>query len=235
MYLGICTVSGMLYWMPTTGEFGPGQGFGDYEYHEDLATLLGVHFTYSREDAQEQPGVNSFENSQIRLSDGTLLFAPNAFNTGGMINKATYSMLDLDAGMKWRGWSSLCIVLFWWLDDFEIYRTDTCREPVRPGVPGVRINDAPTGLLASLSLRLKDFRSIWRPVGPCSGTDVLSVRLQGGAHERSGTLHGPFGGRLHGSSVCGRRHRMGFHVRRWYLVLRQVGSSKFDRSTSTCQ
>ena len=73
----------MLYWMPTTGEFGPGTGFGDYEYHEKLATLLGVHFTYSREDAQEQPGVNAFENSQIRLSDGTLLFAPNAFNTGG--------------------------------------------------------------------------------------------------------------------------------------------------------
>ncbi len=115
----ICTVSGMLYWMPTTGEFGPGAGFGDYEYHEDLATLLGVHFTYSREDAQEQPGVNAFENSQIRLSDGTLFFAPNAFNTGGMINKATYSMLDLDAGMKWKGWSLDAEYYFRWLDDFE--------------------------------------------------------------------------------------------------------------------
>ena len=41
----INTVTGMLYWMPTTGEFGPGAGFGDYEYHEKLATLLGVHFT----------------------------------------------------------------------------------------------------------------------------------------------------------------------------------------------
>ena len=101
----LCTVSSMLYWMPTTGEFGPGQGFGDYEEHDKLATLLGVHYTYSREDAQEQPGVNAFENSQIRLSDGTLLFAPNAFNTGGMINKATYDMLDLDAGIKWKGWS----------------------------------------------------------------------------------------------------------------------------------
>ena len=80
----LCTGSGMLYWMPTTGEFGPGKGFGDYEEHEKLATLLGVHYTYSREDAQEQPGVNAFENSQIRLSDGTLLFAPDAFNTGGI-------------------------------------------------------------------------------------------------------------------------------------------------------
>ena len=87
----LCTFTSMLYWMPTTGEYGPGNGFGDYEYHEKLATLFGVHFTYSREDAQEQPGVNAFENSQIRLSDGTLLFAPNAFNTGGMINKATFA------------------------------------------------------------------------------------------------------------------------------------------------
>ena len=64
---------------------------------------MGVHFTYSREDAQEQPGVNAFENSQIRLSDGTLLFAPNAFNTGGMVQKATFQMLDLDAGVKVEG------------------------------------------------------------------------------------------------------------------------------------
>jgi hypothetical protein len=116
----LCTVSSMLYWMPTTGEFGPGSGFGDYEYHEKLATLLGVHFTYSREDAQEQPGVNAFENSQIRLSDGTLFFAPNAFNTGGQVNKATYSMLDLDAGLKWRGWSLEGEYYFRWLDDFQV-------------------------------------------------------------------------------------------------------------------
>ncbi len=119
----LCTVSSMLYWMPTTGEFGPGKGFGDYEEHEKVATLLGVHYTYSREDAQEQPGVNAFENSQIRLSDGTLLFSPNAFNTGGMINKATYDMLDLDAGIKWRGWSLEGEYYFRWLDDFQVTGT----------------------------------------------------------------------------------------------------------------
>ena len=116
----LCTVSSMLYWMPTTGEFGPGAGFGDYEYHEDLATLLGVHFTFSKEDAEEQPGVNAFENTQLRLSDGTLLFEPNAFNTGGMINKATYQMLDLDAGLKWRGWSLEAEYYFRWLNDFDV-------------------------------------------------------------------------------------------------------------------
>ena len=116
----LCTVSSMLYWMPTTGEFGPGQGFGDYEEHDKLATLLGVHYTYSREDAQEQPGVNAFENSQIRLSDGTLLFKPNAFNTGAMVERATYNMLDLDGGLKWKGWSLEGEYYFRWLDAFQV-------------------------------------------------------------------------------------------------------------------
>ena len=116
----LCTISSVLYWMPTTGEFGPGRGFGDYEEHEKVATLLGVHYTYSREDAQEQPGVNAFENAQIRLSDGTLLFAPDAFNTPGMIEKATYAMLDLDAGIKWRGWSLEAEYYFRWLDRFLV-------------------------------------------------------------------------------------------------------------------
>ena len=230
----LCTVTSMLYWMPTTGEYGPGNGFGDYEYHEKLATLLGVHFTYSREDAQEQPGVNAFENSQIRLSDGTLLFAPNAFNTGGMVQKATFQMLDLDAGVKWRGWSLDAEYYFRWLDDFKVTGMHTCNQPVRSWVPGVRVNHAQTGLLASLFLRIEDFRSIWRPMGPCSRIDALSLWPQGGAHERSGSLHGPFGSRLHGSSVCGGRHRVGLHVRRWHLVLRQQRRRNFDRRSMVC-
>ena len=52
--------SGALWWMPTTGEYGPGQGFGDFEHHDDLATLFSVNYTHSREDAQNQPGVNDF-------------------------------------------------------------------------------------------------------------------------------------------------------------------------------
>ena len=82
---------------------------------------MGVHYTYSKEDAQEQPGVNAFENSQIRLSDGTLLFGPDPFNTGGIINKATYQMLDLDAGLKWRGWSLEAEYYFRWVDDFQVF------------------------------------------------------------------------------------------------------------------
>src|SRR6185369_3774444 len=32
------TFSTAFWWMPTTGEFGPRSGFGDYENHQDLAT-----------------------------------------------------------------------------------------------------------------------------------------------------------------------------------------------------
>ena len=113
------TVSGAIYWMPTTGEYGPGWGFGDYEEHKDIATLFGFHMTYSREDAQEQPPTNAFENAQIRLSDGTLLFSPNAFNTNGQVTKATYKMFDLDLGVKHMGWSLDAEYYTRWVDDFD--------------------------------------------------------------------------------------------------------------------
>jgi hypothetical protein len=116
------TYSLALWWMPTTGEYGPGAGFGDYEYHEELATLFGVRYTQSREDAQGQPAVNDFENAQLRLSDGTLLFSPDPFDTGGTISRASYAMLDLDAGVKYRGWSFDAEYYFRWLTDFRLIR-----------------------------------------------------------------------------------------------------------------
>ncbi|HEX9207185.1 MAG TPA: hypothetical protein VF851_03045 [Steroidobacteraceae bacterium] len=99
------TISGALWWMPTTGEYGPAEGLGDFEHHVEAATLFSLHYTRSREDAQSQPGVNDFENSQIRLSDGTLLFQADPFGTGTQVDKATYQMIAASAGVKYRGWS----------------------------------------------------------------------------------------------------------------------------------
>jgi hypothetical protein len=117
---GLNTVSAALWWMPTTGEYGPGEGFGDYEDHQQVATLFGIHFTNSREDAQGQPGTDSFENSQIRLSDGTRIFSNDPFGTGGNIQKATYQMLAINGGFKYNGWSLEAELYRRWVDDFEL-------------------------------------------------------------------------------------------------------------------
>lgn len=113
------TVSGALAWMPTTGEFGPLAGFGDFEEHQDVATLFGIHYTSSTETPQSQPGTESIENTQLRLSDGTLLFRNDAFNTPGRITEARYQMLDLNAGVKYRGYSLEFEYYARWLDDFS--------------------------------------------------------------------------------------------------------------------
>lgn len=116
---GLNTVSGALWWMPTTGEFGPGEELGDYAFHEEVATRFGIHFTHSREDAQAQPGTNTFENSQIRLSDGTLLFSADPFNNGTQINQATYQMAAANAGIKYRGWHLEAEFYHRWVDKFD--------------------------------------------------------------------------------------------------------------------
>ena len=113
------TQSVAIWWMPTTGEFGPALGFGDFEGHDDAATMFGLHYTHSREDAQEQPSTDAIENSQIRLSDGTLVFSPDAFNTPGQIQKATYQMLDFNAGVKWHGFSLEGEYYARWVGDFR--------------------------------------------------------------------------------------------------------------------
>jgi len=114
------TMSGAITWMPTTGEFGPAEGFGDFEGHEDVATLFALHYTRSREDKQQQPSVDDIENTQIRLADGTRIFAFNAFNTGGQINKATYQMFDAEAGVKYLGFSLEAEFYWRWVNDFNV-------------------------------------------------------------------------------------------------------------------
>ncbi len=137
---GLGSYSGALWWMPTTGEYGPAMGFGDFEHHETLATVFGMSFTRSPEDAESQPGVNAFENSQLKLSDGTRLFSPNAFNTGGQVTEATYQMFSMNAGMKYRGWTVDAEYYRRRIDDFEVVGT----------IPVNELNDSGFQLQASV-------------------------------------------------------------------------------------
>jgi hypothetical protein len=116
----INTYSGALTWTPTTGEFGPANGFGDFEEHQKLATLFGVHYTRSTETPQSQPATDSIENTQLRLSDGTLLFSSTAFNPPGRILEARYQMMALDAAFKYKGYALELEYYARWLDHFHV-------------------------------------------------------------------------------------------------------------------
>ncbi len=111
------TLASALIWMPTTGEFG--QGFGDFEDHQKLATRLAGHFTYSTEDKQSQPTSDDFENTQIRLEDGSVVFLPDLFGPGIEVTDVTYKMADFDGGIKYRGYSLDVEYFLRWLDNFK--------------------------------------------------------------------------------------------------------------------
>ena len=116
------TWSGALTWMPTTGEFGPANGNGDFEDHQKLATLFSAHYTRSTETPQSQPNTEAIENTQIRLSDGTLIFNATAFQTG-RITEVRYQMMALDAAVKYKGFALEFEYYNRWLDALEIVGT----------------------------------------------------------------------------------------------------------------
>lgn len=124
------TFSSMLVWFPTGTEFGI--GYGDFEYHEKVATRLGAHFTRSTEDTQSQPNTQSIDNTQLRLSDGSIIFSPNLFGPGISINQAKYKMVDLDGGLKYHGYSLDGSYFMRWLGNFL--------GPGTAGLPGIYNN-----------------------------------------------------------------------------------------------
>jgi hypothetical protein len=102
---GLNTQSFQLAWTPTTGEFGYLGSFGDYEQHQKVATRLGAHYTHSREDAQNQSNPNSVDNSQTRLTDGNIVFNRDLFGPGISVDRVTYEMATVDAGIKYKGFA----------------------------------------------------------------------------------------------------------------------------------
>jgi hypothetical protein len=113
------TRSFMLQWLPTTGEFGLYGTFGDYDYHEKVATRLAGHYTHSTEDKQSQPGTNGIENSQIRLTDGSVIFTPELFGPGITVEQVVYDMSSVDGGIKYKGLSLEAEYYWRWLSNFR--------------------------------------------------------------------------------------------------------------------
>jgi hypothetical protein len=110
--------SGSVWWMPTTGEFGPRGGLGDFEHHEQVATRFGASACTALE-GRYAPNDQAPRHSQIRLSDGV-----NPFETGALADLVTveelrYQNLSLDAGFKYKGFSLQGEYTMRTLSDFE--------------------------------------------------------------------------------------------------------------------
>ena len=88
---GFNTVSSALVWIPT-GEFE--QGFtaragATSRIMTSWPLAWRFHFSRSDENKESQPNSDQFENTQLRLSDGTVIFTPNLFGPGITITDAT--------------------------------------------------------------------------------------------------------------------------------------------------
>jgi len=112
------TQSYSVQWLPTTGEFGLWNTFGDYDDHQQVATRIGIHYTHSLEEKQSQPGTEGIENSQIRLTDGSVIFTPDLFGPGITVNEVDYRMTSVDAGVKYQGLSLEGEYYWRWLSNF---------------------------------------------------------------------------------------------------------------------
>jgi hypothetical protein len=97
-------LSASVWWQPTTGEFGPRNGFGDLEHHDKLATQFGVSGATSHE-SRYAALVDPPNATQIRLSDGVFPFEADALANGVTVNRLEYQVVSVDAGAKYRGFS----------------------------------------------------------------------------------------------------------------------------------
>lgn len=106
--------SGNVWWEPL-GEFG--RGYSDFEYHTEPAIRVGTSLTYAPERGP-QGGSSVPENSDIRLSDGTLITETGALAPGVTLNAFKIGLATFDFACKYRG-SSLSGEFFY-QDLFEL-------------------------------------------------------------------------------------------------------------------
>ena len=97
------STSASLWWMPTTGEFGPRGGYGDFEIHQEVATRFGASYTHMRDDRQTPVSTSAPNNTQVKISDGVYFFETGALADDVTVVKADFDLLSIDAGIKHNG------------------------------------------------------------------------------------------------------------------------------------
>ena len=112
------TRSASAWWMPTTKEFGPKGGYGDWEFHEKLATRFGFSYSFSPEQRYTNPDNGSSGNTTLRLVDSVNVFDTGALAPGVTADQVDFRILSIDAGMKFKGIFLQTEIYNRWLEDF---------------------------------------------------------------------------------------------------------------------
>ncbi len=108
-------------WYPSTGEFGPKGGFGDFEMHDRLATRFGASGTQSRVDRLSQVDNPYPDQTTVRLSDSLAFFQTGSLAPDATVQKANFALLAVDAGMKYRGFFLFAEAYFRRLSNFQVF------------------------------------------------------------------------------------------------------------------
>lgn len=87
-------------WAEPLGKFGT--GFSDFDWHHEPAIRLGSSFVVAPTEGQ-QGNPNQPENSDIRLTNGTLITEIGALAPGVTLQEYTVSLGAIDFGWKYHG------------------------------------------------------------------------------------------------------------------------------------
>jgi hypothetical protein len=107
--------AGDLIWEPL-GDFG--RYFSDLEWHETPAIRLGTNLVYSRQEGSQADALGP-EQTQIRLSDGTLFTDLGALAPNVTVTSYFIYLYTLDLGFKYRGLSLNGEYFCRWLQGIE--------------------------------------------------------------------------------------------------------------------
>jgi hypothetical protein len=107
-----------MWWMPTTREFGPRGAYGDWEWHEKVATRFGLSSTQSREERFTDAETGATGNTTIKLADSLNVFDTGALAPGVTVHQVDYRILSFDAGVKYRGIFLQTEIYTRWLNEF---------------------------------------------------------------------------------------------------------------------
>ena len=110
---------GSVWWTPTTKEFGPRGAYGDWEWHEKVATRFGVSATQSPEQRFANNITDASGNTVLRLADSVNVFDTGALVPGVTVDHVDYRNLSLDAGVKYKGIFLQAEYYNRWLDGFR--------------------------------------------------------------------------------------------------------------------